>query len=195
MCAMKVEVSRTERLFDGFLKLDQVYLRHETPQGQMSPEVMRLNVEHGDGAAVLLINRDSNTIAMTRQFRYAHWQRGDGGWILEIPAGVVPEGCDPEQVAKAELVEEVGYQASQLQFVQQFYASPGTSTERVFVYFAQVSETDRVNRGGGRADEHEYIQVIELPIEQVLDMLDRGEIVDGKTVIALQWFARHHLQK
>lgn len=192
---MKVEVSRTERLFDGFLKLDQVYLRHETPQGQMTPEMMRLNVEHGDGAAVLLLNRDSNTIVMTRQFRYAHWQRGDGGWILEIPAGVVAEGCDPEQVAKAELVEEVGYQASQLQFVQQFYASPGTSTERVFVYFAQVSAADRVNRGGGRADEHEYIQVIELPIEQVLDMLDRGEIIDGKTVIALQWYARHHLQK
>ena len=54
---MKVEIKKTERLFDGFFKLDRTWLRHETPGGGMSPEVARLNVERGDGAAVLLVNR------------------------------------------------------------------------------------------------------------------------------------------
>lgn len=186
----RVEVSRTQRLYDGFLKLDQAHFRHEMPDGTMSPQVMRLNVERGDGAGVLLVNRQKNTVVLTRQFRYANWARADGGWVLEIPAGVVGPGLTPETVARNELVEEVGYHAQDLRYVLMFYASPGTSTERVYVFFAEVTDRDRVGQGGGLASEHEYIQVIEMPISQAMDLLHQGQITDAKTVIALQWLGR-----
>ncbi len=153
----------------------------------MSPELMRLNVERGDGAAVLLVNRTANTIVLTRQFRYASWKRGDGGSILEIPAGIVPPDRNPEEVARDELVEEVGYRVGDLQFVLMFYASPGSSTERVFLYFAEATDDDKVSDGGGVADDQEYIEVVEIPIDDVLRMLDEGALNDAKTIIALQW--------
>jgi ADP-ribose pyrophosphatase len=184
--AMNVEVLRRERIFDGFLNLDRAYLRHETPDGAMSPEVMRLNVERGDGAAVLLVNRDEDTVVLTRQFRYASWERGDGGSILEIPAGTVGPGQAPEDVARKEVAEEVGYRVNDLRFMLMFYASPGTSTERVLLYCGIVSNGDKVSIGGGLATEHEYIEVVHIRVEEALARLDRGDVTDAKTIIALQ---------
>lgn len=189
MDTVKVEVLRTERLFDGFFKLDRTWLRHETAGGAMSPEVMRLNVERGDGAAVLLVNRDAQTVVLTRQFRYATWLRGDGGWLLEIPAGTVPAGTSPADTAMSELLEEVGYQPTELRPLMTFYATPGGTTERVFLYFGEVDNRHKIAAGGGLDSEHEFIEVVELPIAEVLGMLERGEILDGKTIVALQWLA------
>jgi len=186
---LDVEVTRTERLYDGFLTLEQAYFRHTTPDGDMTGEVMRLNVERGDGAAVLLVNMDAGTVVLTRQFRYANWKRGDGGTILEIPAGTVPLDHDPAECARSEMLEEVGYRVGELRFRLVFYASPGTSTERVFLYSAEVTDRDRVSKGGGCEDEHEYIEVVEIPIAEALERLARGDIQDAKTVIALQFLA------
>jgi nudix-type nucleoside diphosphatase (YffH/AdpP family) len=188
---MNVQVTRSERLFDGFLQLDRTHLRHETPGGEMSPEIMRLTVERGDGAGALLLDRDSNTLVLTRQFRYAHWKRGDGGSVLEIPAGVVPLGRDPEEIARNEVVEEAGYHVEQLRYMLRFYASPGTSTERVHLYFGEVTGAHRRSPGGGLSSEHEFIEVVPMPIRAAEEAVERGEIVDGKTIIALQWFRAH----
>lgn len=188
---MKVELEQTERLFDGFLKLDRSMLRHEMPNGRMSPSLMRLNVERGDGAGALLVNRRAGTVVLTRQFRYANWKRGDGGFVIEVPAGVVPPGKAPEDVARQELIEEAGYHIQQLRFMLMFYASPGTTTERVYLYYAEVDEADRQSAGGGVDAEQEFIEVIEMPIVEAIAKMERGEIVDGKTVIALQWYQTH----
>jgi len=69
-----------------------------------------------------------------------------------------------------------------------FYASPGTSTERVFMYYAEVAGDHKVADGGGLDTEHEYIEVVEMPIDEALDALDRGLMADAKTIIALQWY-------
>jgi ADP-ribose pyrophosphatase len=185
---IEVEITRSQRIYDGFLKLDQAFLRHQTPDGQMSQELMRLNVERGDGAGALVVNRDAGTVVLTRQFRYANWKRGDGGRILEIPAGVVPLDQSPEEIARNELVEEAGYRAADLQFMLMFYASPGTSTERVYLYYAEVTDDHKVSDGGGLAAEDEYIEVVEMPVGEVLALLEKGRMTDAKTIIALQWF-------
>jgi ADP-ribose pyrophosphatase len=186
---MKVQILRTERLFDGFFKLDRAYLRHETPTGEMSPELMRLNLERGDGAAVLLVNRDRQTVVLTRQFRYATWLRGDGGWILEIPAGTVPKGKSPAAVARSELLEEVGYRPARIQRICTFYSTPGTTTERTHLYYSEVDDRHKIGSGGGLDSEHEFIEVVELPIARAIRMLLRGTLSDAKTIIALQWLA------
>jgi ADP-ribose pyrophosphatase len=186
---MKVEIKKTERLFDGFFKLDRTWLRHETPNGTMSPVVVRLNVERGDGAAVLLVNRDRDTVILIRQFRYATWLRGDGGWILEIPAGTVPPGRAPSQIARSELVEEVGYRPARLRRLMTFYSTPGTTTERTHLFYGEVHDRHKVGVGGGLDSEHEFIEVLEVPVARALQMLNRGTLRDAKTIIAIQWLA------
>jgi nudix-type nucleoside diphosphatase (YffH/AdpP family) len=184
---MKVDIVRTERLFDGFFKLDRAHLRHQTPDGGMSPEVMRLNLERGDGAAVLLVNRDRRTVVLTRQFRYATWLRGDGGWMLEIPAGTVPPGKSPAAIARSELIEEVGYRPARLRKLMTIYSSPGTTTERTHLFYGEVANHHKIAAGGGLDSEHEFIEVVELPIRKANQMLNGGKILDGKTIVALQW--------
>jgi ADP-ribose pyrophosphatase len=186
---MKVQIIRTERLFDGFFKLDRAYLRHETPTGEMTPEVMRLNLERGDGAAVLLVNRDRQTVLLTRQFRYATWLRGNGGWILEIPAGTVPKGKTPAAVARSELLEEVGYRPARLRKLFMFYSTPGTTTERTHLFYGEVDNRHRIAAGGGLDSEHEFIEVVELPVARAFSMLRHGKFVDAKTIVAVQWLA------
>ena len=186
---MKVQLIRTERLFDGFFQLDRAYLRHETPTGAMSPQLMRLNLERGDGAAVLLVNRDRQTVVLTRQFRYATWLRADGGWILEIPAGTVPKGKTPAAVARSELLEEVGYRPARLRKLFTFYSTPGTTTERTHLFYGEVDNRHKIAAGGGLNAEHEFIEVVELPVVQVIRMLRQRQIVDAKTIIAIQWLA------
>jgi nudix-type nucleoside diphosphatase (YffH/AdpP family) len=184
---MKVEIKKTERLFDGFFKLDRTALRHETPSGEMSPEVVRLNLERGDGAAVLLVNRDRNIVVLVRQFRFATWLRGDGGWILEIPAGTVPAGKTPAQIARSELIEEVGYRPARLRRLMIFYSSPGTTTERTHLFYGEVDDRHKIGAGGGLDSEHEFIETIEVPVARVFRMLKRGELLDAKTIVAIQW--------
>jgi len=185
---VKVRIERSRQLYKGFLTLEETYLRHETPDGGMSPQIMRLNVERGDGAAVLVVNREKGTVVLTRQFRYANWKRGDGGASLEIPAGTVRPGESPEDVARSELLQETGYDVADLRPLFTFYASPGTSTERVFLYYAEVAGDHKVSDGGGLDSEHEYIEVVEMPIDEALELLDGGRVADAKTIIALQWF-------
>jgi ADP-ribose pyrophosphatase len=72
-----------------------------------------------------------------------------------------------------------------------FYASPGTTTERVYLYYAEVEDHDKRSAGGGVDAEQEFIEVIEMPIAEAIEKMERGEIVDGKTVIALQWYQTH----
>ena len=147
--------------------------------------MIRLNVERGDGAAVLLLNIQSNCLAMTRQFRYANWLRDDGGWVTEIPAGMVGPGQSPEHVAHTEVIEEVGYKPVRLQYMMKFYASPGTTTERVHLYYAEVTDDNRVGAGGEIESEQEYIKVIHLPVSTALKMVDQGAWLDAKTLVAI----------
>jgi nudix-type nucleoside diphosphatase (YffH/AdpP family) len=174
-------------LFDGFFKLDRTYLRHQMSDGRMSPEVMRLNIERGDGAAILLVNRDSDTVVLTRQFRFAPHLRGDGGLMIEIPAGTVPEGVSPAQVARSELLEEVGYRPGRIRKLVTFYSTPGTTTERTHLFYAEVDNRHKISAGGGLDSEHEYIEVIEMPVREALRRLKRGAFMDAKTIIALEW--------
>lgn len=184
--APSVEILDEQRIFEGFLNLDEIRLRHETPDGTMSPEMVRQNVERGNGAGVLLINTDHDTIVLTRQFRYAVWKRTGDGRTLEVPAGTVAADGDPEAVARSEAAEEVGYNVTSMHHTATFFASPGTTTEQVILYEAEVTDADRLEgRGGGLPEEHEYIEVIEMPVAEAIAKMESGEISDAKTVIAL----------
>jgi nudix-type nucleoside diphosphatase (YffH/AdpP family) len=150
---------------------------------------IRETYDRGHGAAVLLYNLDKRTIILTRQFRFPAYYMGDANpWLVEAPAGKL-DGDDPLTCAKKEAEEETGYRIADLTFVGAPYMSPGSVTERLYLYVGEYHANERISEGGGLEDEGEDIETLELPFTDAMAMLDRGEIADGKTIILLQYVA------
>lgn len=181
------EVIKVERVFSGFFALEDATVRYVLPNGNWSGEEKRLTVERGDAACVLVYNRDIDRLVLVKQFRYPMVRHGKG-WFLEIAAGKVDEGESPEEAARRELREELGYEAGALSSIGAFSSSCGGSSEMNYVFYAEVGNENRVEEGGGIEDEG--IFRVEVTPEQAITMLDSGEIQDGKAVVALHWFAR-----
>jgi ADP-ribose pyrophosphatase len=183
----KVEVQQKKRVFDDFFKIDEAVVRFELFNGQMSPAVRRLNFERGDAAAVLIFNKETQKIRLVNQFRYPTYEKS-GGWLIEIVAGMLDKDETPAECIRREVIEETGYQLDTLIPISTFYTTPGGSSERIFLYYAEVINSDRVSRGGGAETEHEDIQIVELSLPDLWKALDSGKIMDAKTLIALLWF-------
>ncbi|WP_321867506.1 NUDIX domain-containing protein [Paraburkholderia tropica] len=182
----KVEVETKARILDDFFKVDQAHLRFEKSDGLMSPLVRRLNFERGDSVAAIMFDPDTSMLTFARQFRYPTYEKGPG-WIIELIAGAVDKGETPEAAIRREIVEESGYDPVSIEPVSTFYTTPGGSSERIILYYAEVSERSRVGAGGGVASEAEDIELVQLRLEDALEKMASGQIVDGKTMIGLYW--------
>jgi len=180
----RVVIERRERVYDGFFKLDETHLSYERFDGTMSEPVSRLALERGDSAAVLLYRPESKQIVLVNQFRYPTYEKGPG-WIVETLAGVIDPGEDPEDAARREVLEESGYALRDLVHLSTFYVSPGGSSERIFLYLAEIAESDKVTEGGGRVIEGEDIVSVELSLADALAQVRSGVIVDAKTIVAI----------
>lgn len=133
-------------------------------------------VRHNGGAAVLA--EKDGKFAFVSQFRHPL-----GKNVTEIPAGNRDPGEDPLHTAKRELEEECGLSAKRLEPVCSFCVSPGYTDEFIWIYYANEFEDVPV-----KLDEDEFLQSFWVEKERAFDMLERGEIYDGKTVIALLWY-------
>jgi ADP-ribose pyrophosphatase len=181
----RVLVERRRRVYDDIFKIEEVHLRYELFDGSMSPTVRRINFERGDSVAALLYKPDTERILLINQFKYPAYEKGPG-WITETMAGIVGDE-DPESAARREIMEEAGYRVRNLEHISTFYASPGGSSERVILYYAEVVESDKVGSGGGLETENEDIAAIELTVTDAMEQIRTGEIVDAKTIIAIYW--------
>jgi ADP-ribose pyrophosphatase len=190
----RVEIISEKLVFKKlFFRVMEARLRHETTSGDMSEQLVRLNLDRGDAAAAILYDPAANTIVMVEQFRYPTLQH-DLGWLLELPAGIVKHGEDPPDTIQRELIEETGYKIDTPQHVLTFYTSPGGASERIFLYYATITPADRVAEGGGLPAEREDIRILTLSLDDALEKVRSGEIVDAKTIIGLQWLERHLTQ-
>ena len=99
------------------------------------------------------------------------------------------EAASPEERIRAEVEEETGYRVHAVRKVFEAFMSPGSVTEKLFFFVAEYDAAAKVGDGGGIASEGEDIEVLELPIEEALAMVKRGEIMDGKTIMLLQYAA------
>lgn len=185
MKPIRVEIIEKQRVFDDFFKIDAARLRFERFDGAMSPPQRRLNFERGDGVAALLCDWQARRVVLVRQFRYPAWTAGRG-WLLETVAGILESGEDPVAAMRREIREETGYEAVAIEPISQFFLSPGGSSERIFLYCAEVRAGHRQG-GGGLAAEGEDIEVVELGFDVAWGMAEAGEIVDAKTLIGLMW--------
>ena len=185
----KVEIKNKRLIFNDFFKIQEAVLRYLRFDGQMSRPVRRLVFERGDAVAAIIFNRDTQKVTFINQFRYPTYEKGPG-WIIELVAGILEPNEKPEDAMRREMMEEIGYKSSNLTYIATFYVSPGGSSERIILYFAEVSNADKVSAGGGLASEEEDIQLIELSLPELWTALDAGEIADAKTIIGAMWLRK-----
>ena len=140
--------------------------------------------DRGNGATILLYNREKNSVVLTRQFRIATWVNGNpDGMLIETCAGLL-DNDSPEDCIRKEAIEETGYAVGEVEKLFELFMSPGGVTEVVHFFAAEYSESQRDNAGGGGEDED--IDVMEIPFPDAWAMIKDGRIKDGKTVTLLQ---------
>ncbi|EJD7029401.1 GDP-mannose pyrophosphatase NudK [Enterobacter hormaechei] len=141
--------------------------------------------DRGNGATILLYNREKQSVVLIRQFRIATWVNGNAdGRLIETCAGLLDDD-EPEVCIRKEAIEETGFEVGTVQKVFELFMSPGGVTELIHFFIAEYTDAQRTHRGGGVDDED--IEVLEMPFAQAVDMVKRGEIRDGKAVILLQY--------
>jgi ADP-ribose pyrophosphatase len=185
--------------FGNIFRVIRATLQYQRFDGHMSEEITRINFERGDSVGVLLYDPDEDMVVLTRQFRYPVYasidpkiieERGaKQAWILEIVAGIIDPGCSAIEIASKELLEEAGYVVhGGYRPIATIYPSPGGTSERIHLFLCLVNHKDRINKEGLISNE-EDIQVESLSFQESMKMINRGEISDAKTIIALQHLA------
>jgi ADP-ribose diphosphatase len=167
---MSEEILKSEYLYRGSvikLRLDQVRLPNKNV-------VAREIVEHRGAVAIVALD-DAPRVLLVRQYR-----AGAGRETLEIPAGTLEEGEDPALCATRELKEETGYSALQWEPLGNFFSSPGFCTEKMYLFLAR-----QLTAGAASPEEDESISVEWLPLTQAVDAIERGEIIDGKSMVGI----------
>ena len=187
----KVVVHSRRRVFDDFFSVEEASISYEGRDGRMIGPLRRLSFERGDSVAALVLKRGpSPKILLIEQFKYPASVRGSG-WIVETVAGMLGPGESAERALGREIEEELGYRATRHEPIATFYPSPGGSSERVYLFYSEVSESDAApGGGGGLRSEGEDIKLIEYGISDFFDDLDRGVFQDPKIIIAGFWLRR-----
>lgn len=183
-----VEVVKTEVLSDNWYVLRKVTFNIRKRDGSLETH-SREAYDRGNGATILLYDLARRTVILTRQFRLPTYVNGNAsGMLIEACAGLLDRD-DPERCITREVREETGFAIHDVRKVMHAYMSPGSVTEMLHFFVAEYSPTQRVANGGGV--EEEDIEVMELPFDEALRQMARGEIMDGKTIMLLQFAALH----
>lgn len=161
---------QSKRIYEGKV----VGLRVDTVRLPNGREATREVVEHGESVAIVPVDAEGNVI-LVRQYRKAV-----GRTLLEVPAGSVEEGEDPEACARRELLEETGYTASHIEPIASFYTTPGFCTERMHAYLATG-----LMPGEAQPEFDEQIEVVPVPLQKVGELIHDRAIQDGKTLTSL----------
>jgi ADP-ribose pyrophosphatase len=192
----RVEIRSQKPLFNDFFKINEVIVSHRRYDGKMSPDERRLVFERGDAVAALLFNVDTRSVVLVEQFRVPSLigrRRDDpattDGWITEVIAGMINENETAEDAVIRETLEETGYKIKAPLLISKFFSSPGGTSERIFLYFAKVNESEKPGKGGGLADED--IRVVEISVNDLFDRVARGVIDDPKLAIGAYWLQGH----
>ena len=179
-------ITQVETLHEGWRKLFKFTVR--MPDGRtMAREVLNSQ----DAAAVLPYDPERRKVILIRQFRAPVMYVEDRSSIVETVAGLL-DGGEPDETARREAMEEAGLRLGALEPVGRAWSAPGITTERVNMFLAPYAGADRVGEGGGLADEHEEIEVLEIGIDELAGMLERHAIDDMKTMVLAQALQLRH---
>jgi GDP-mannose pyrophosphatase NudK len=188
----KIKILRNEILSDNWYTLRKVTYEYLQSDGAWQTQT-REAYERGNGATILLYNKEQKTVILTRQFRLPTFINGNpAGMLVEACAGLLDKD-NPEDCIRRETEEETGYKIRDIRKIFEAYMSPGSVTEMLYFFIAEYSPSMKVHEGGGIEHEQENIEVLEIPFPQAMEMIDNGEIKDAKTIILLQYVKLHDI--
>lgn len=171
---------KCERIYEGKI----LNLRVETVELPDKKYSKREIIEHPNSVGIVPIINDKDMI-IVKQYRKAVEKI-----MLEIPAGKLEVNEEPRETALRELKEETGYETDDLKYIMELYTSPGYCDEKIYLFLA----TD-LTEGEASPDDGEIIDREIYPIEELVKMVDRGEIVDSKTIIGINIAKNYLLSK
>ncbi|ALV57012.1 NUDIX domain-containing protein [Burkholderia cenocepacia] len=183
----RVRIVDTTVLSDDWYVLRKVtfdFLRRDGTWQRLSRETY----DRGNGATILLRQAETGDVLLTRQFRMPAFVSGHDGMLLEAAAGLLDDAT-PEARIRAEAEEETGYRVRGVRKLFEAFMSPGSVTEKLHFFVGEYDASLRTGAGGGVAAEGEDLEVVEMPLQAALDAVERGEIVDAKTIMLLQYVA------
>jgi GDP-mannose pyrophosphatase NudK len=186
----KVKITDTQILSDKHFVLSEYNFEYRNNDGTIHHHSREI-FNKGNAATILPYNPTSGNVVLIRQFRLpVYLNERDGGMLLEACAGIIEPNETPENCIIRETKEETGYELASVKKVFEAFMSPGSVTELVHFFVGEYYDNMRLYEGGG-SDAEEDIEVLELPFAKAYEMIGRGEIKDGKTIMLLQ-FARIH---
>jgi nudix-type nucleoside diphosphatase (YffH/AdpP family) len=186
MASNRLKNIESKLLSDNYYILKRLQFDYLTAKGEWVNQ-MREVYDRGDGAGVLLYNKEKQTVILTKQFRMPTYQNdNEDGLLVEVCAGMLDKD-NPVDCIIRETEEEVGYRVKDVKKVYEAYTSPGVLTEKMHFFIAEYTDDMKVSEGGGLESETEDIEVLELPFKDAVDMLNTGKIVDMRTIVLLQY--------
>lgn len=187
-----ITITKREVLSDNWYTLRKITYTYTKPDGSTHTQ-SREAYDRGNGAAIMLYNKDQKTVILTRQFRLPTYINGnESGLMIEACAGLLDEE-NPEECIIRETQEETGYKISAARKIFEAYMSPGSVTEILYFFIAEYSKEMKVDEGGGAEHEEENIEVLEIPMEEAMQMIADGHIKDAKTIMLLQHLRLHNI--
>lgn len=187
----RIRIKAVETLSDDWYVLKKTTFDYRRQDGSWQT-LSRETYDRGNGAAILLYDPARGRVLLTRQFRFPAYVNGHPEPLIEACAGLLDDR-DPETAIRAEAEEETGTRVAAPRRVFEAFMSPGSVTERLVFFVAEYTPADRTAGGGGVAAEGEDIEILEPTLAEALAMAERGEIMDGKTILLLQYAQLHRL--
>ena len=181
---------RVEVLSNAWYVLRRATFERRQSDGSWATE-QREAYDRGNGVVAIPFDPVRRTVLLVRQYRApAHLNGHPDGMLLEAPAGLVDDGEASAEAMRRELHEEVGHEVTDLVATGRYYMSPGSVTEHLTFFQCTYSEATSVSSGGGATDEGEQVDVVELVLDEAIELISSGGIVDAKTVLLLERLAR-----
>jgi len=181
----EIKITETKLLSDNWYVLNKVTFDYKKSDDTVESHIREV-YDRGNGAAILLYNKEKKTVVLTRQFRLPTYLNGNKtGMMIEVCAGLLDKD-NAEQAVIRETEEETGYRLSKVEKVIQTYMSPGSVTEILYLFVGAYDESMKVGNGGGLDAEQENIEVLEYSFDEAYSLIESGEITDAKTIMLLQ---------
>ena len=188
----RIKITSTDILSDNWYVLKKVTYEFRQKDGTWTT-ISREAYDRGNGATILLYNKEKGKLLLTRQFRLPSFINGnESGMLIEACAGLLDKD-NAEDCIKRETEEETGYKVSSVRRIFDAYMSPGSVTEMLTFFVAAYETNMKVTEGGGLKEDNEEIEVLEVGLTEALAMIDDGSIKDAKTIMLLYYAVVHKL--
>lgn len=186
MTEKKFTIIEEKTQYQGFFSLKTVTLKHTLYKGGWSQPISREIFQRGNCVAVLLYDPVRDEVVIIEQFRIGAVQMPEQAWLLEIVAGAIEPGETAEEVAYRESIEEAGCEIQQLIKINDFFTSPGGTSELLSLFYGRVDTSD-IGGIHGLDHEDEDIFVTTMKFDKVYQLLLDGKILSAIPIIAIQW--------